>query len=141
MKRFEQYDAALAVLSQAADQDLTNEFVKSGIINKFHIQFELGWKLLKKMLAYEGMGVSASGSPRAILRESHRVFDFIDEDAWLSMLRDRNDTIHVYDEALANQLVERIVGDYIGAFEQLRDGLRARYGALLDEPDDVFDAR
>lgn len=141
MKRFEQYNAALAVLSGASGQDLTNEFIKSGVINKFHIQFELGWKLLKKMLAYEGEGSASSGSPRAVLRSSHRVFDFIDEEVWLCMLRDCNDTIHMYDEARANQLVERIVGSYIAEFERLRDGLWAQYGTLLTEPDDVFDAR
>lgn len=139
MRRFEQYDSALEVLSQAEDQDLTNEFIRSGVINKFHIQFELGWKLLKKMLAYEGESVSASGSPRTVLRESHQVFDFMDEETWLSMLHDRNDTIHMYDQGLADELVARIVSTYVGEFQRLRDGMRERYGALLDEPDDVFD--
>lgn len=141
MKRFEQYNSALAILSQAGNQDLSNEFVKSGVINKFHVQFELSWKLLKKLLAYEGSSSAASGSPRVILREAYRIFDFMDEELWLRMLRDRNDTIYMYDETLADQFVERIVGDYIGEFVRLRGGLRERYGSMLDESDDVFDAR
>ena len=44
----------LSVLLRAPKEDLSNEFIVSGIIDKFFIQFELGWKLLKEMLAYDG---------------------------------------------------------------------------------------
>ena len=38
MKRFEQYDAALAVPSRAFEQDLANEFVRSGVIYMLRFQ-------------------------------------------------------------------------------------------------------
>lgn len=44
----------LAVLRRAPQEDLENEFIISGSIDKFFIQFELGWKLLKELLAHEG---------------------------------------------------------------------------------------
>ena len=54
MKKLDHYRANLEVLSTAGQQDLENEFVIGGIIDKFMIQFELGWKVLKELLQYEG---------------------------------------------------------------------------------------
>ena len=33
---------------------MNNVFIISGIIDKFSLQFELGWKVLKELLKYEG---------------------------------------------------------------------------------------
>ena len=61
MKRFDQYLRHLEVLQRANQEDLENEFIISGIIDKFFIQFELGWKVLKQLLQYEGEGISQIG--------------------------------------------------------------------------------
>ena len=50
MKKFDNYVSNLAVLKTADREDLRNEFIVSGIIDKFYIQFELGWKVLKELL-------------------------------------------------------------------------------------------
>lgn len=138
MKKYENFASALANLEDAPNQDLNNDFVQSRLINKFNLQFELSWKLLKRLLEYEGATLAASGSPRAILKESYRFYDFIDEAAWLDMLRDRNTNVHIYDNKLAQDLIQRILNAYIPAFCQLRDGLMERYGELLMAPDDQF---
>lgn len=135
MRRYENYAAALDVLGQAPEQDLTNEFVQSGIIDKFSLQFELGWKLLKRLLAYEGEAAAATGSPRDILKAATALYDFMDEGTWLSMLRDRNNTAHAYDGDAAAALVATVLERYLPEFERLREGLLARYGSLLTEPD------
>ena len=54
MKKFDNYRKNLDVLRRSDQQDLNNEFIISGIIDKFSIQFELGWKVLKELLTYEG---------------------------------------------------------------------------------------
>ena len=131
MKRYEEFARHLEVLRQARAQDLTNEFIISGIIDKFFIQFELGWKLLKDLLRYEGLEVAASGSPRSIIKEAYRLYDFLDEDTWIRMLRARNDVTHIYNSALAQKLVGDILTQYIPAFRAVEMGLRERYGALL----------
>ncbi|VWL93817.1 Nucleotidyltransferase substrate binding protein like protein [Collinsella aerofaciens] len=138
MKKYENFVSALVNLEDAPNQDLNNDFVQSGLINKFNLQFELSWKLLKRLLEYEGATLAASGFPRAILKESYRFYDFIDEAAWLDMLRDRNTNVHIYDNKLAQDLIQRILNVYIPAFSQLRDGLMERYGELLLAPDDQF---
>ena len=98
MKKYENYVSALNSLRKAPEQDLGNDFIQSGIIDKFGLQFELGWKLFKALLAYEGDPVSASGSPRDVLKTAFQYYDFMDESLWLRMLRDRNDSAHIYDE-------------------------------------------
>ena len=106
---------------------MENEFIVSGIIDKFYVQFELGWKVLKELLKYEGRAEANTGSPREIIKAAYTVYDFIDETLWLSMLRERNDTAHMYDEEAALRLVRHILRDYIPAFVRMRDEIAARY--------------
>ena len=128
MKRYESYAAALEVLEKAPEQDLGNEFVLSGVVDKFSLQFELGWKLLKALLLYEGEAAAATGSPREIVKAAYALFDFMDEDLWLSMLRDRNTIAHMYDAAKARELADKVIDRYIPAFRQLQSVLMKRYG-------------
>lgn len=52
MKKFEHFKSNLKVLVTAENEDLSNEFIVGGIIDKFFVQFELGWKVLKELLSY-----------------------------------------------------------------------------------------
>lgn len=133
MRRYDAYVAALSVLSGAREQDLSNEFIVSGIIDKFSLQFELGWKTLKDLLRHEGVAQASSGSPRDIIKAAYRTFDFIDEDVWLEMLRDRNNIMHIYDGEEAQRLVQRILESYIPALEMLRFAIMGHYGDELDD--------
>ena len=102
MKKFDQYVSHLRILSRAFDEDLTNDFIVSGIIDKYYIQFELGWKVLKELLLY-------------------------DESVWLGMLRDRNDTTHIYNDKAARQLVNKVLDSYIREFQVLEMKIKERY--------------
>lgn len=53
MKKFEHFKSNLKVLVTAENEDLSNEFIVGGIIDKFFVQFELGWKVLKELLSYD----------------------------------------------------------------------------------------
>ncbi|MBD5161947.1 MAG: nucleotidyltransferase [Oscillibacter sp.] len=127
MKKFENYCSNLEALSRADQQDLENEFIIGGIIDKFKMQFELGWKVLKELLRYEGRSEANSGSPREILKTAFQVYDFIDEDVWISMLSDRNGMSHEYDGNAAQRLVQTIIASYIPAFCHVRDSIARRY--------------
>ena len=109
MKKFDYYCRHLQVLKSAEKEDLENEFIISGIIDKFFIQFELGWKVMKALLLYEGDSVGQTGSPRDVIKEAYRYFEFMDEEVWLKMLRERNDTTHIYDGNAAKELVQKIL--------------------------------
>ena len=133
MRKYENYASALSSLRSAPEQDLANEFVQSGVIDKFELQFELGWKLFKAVLAYEGDPVSATGSPRDVIKAAFQYYDFMDESLWLRMLRDRNDSAHIYDADRARRLVDTVIADYIPEFERVDEGLVRRYGDLLSD--------
>lgn len=49
-------------MNRAHLEDLNNDFIVSGIIDKFFVLFELGWKVLKELLKYEGRQEGNSGS-------------------------------------------------------------------------------
>ena len=131
MRKYENYCSNLRVLERANQEDLTNDFIVGGIIDKFFIQFELGWKVLKELLVYEGRSDFVAGSPRSVLKTSFAVWEFIEEEVWLSMLKDRNNMTHIYDSGEAERLAVQIITRYIPAFQKLESDLSAFYGAAL----------
>ena len=131
MKKFDNYVSHLRVLESADKESMDNEFIISGIIDKFSIQFELGWKVLKQLLAYEGSKASATGSPRGIIKEAYAVYPFFRGEVWLDMLKDRNDMTHIYDGNAAKELVNRILDIYIPQFQMLETELVCQYGDIL----------
>ena len=131
-EKFDNFISNLNVLEKAENEDLNNEFILSGIIVKFFIQFELSWKVLKELLRYEAKSAANSGSPREILKAAYSVYDFIDEDIWLEMLKSRNDMTHIYDGEAAKRLVDMILRKYIPAFEIMRKKIQEKYKDILD---------
>ena len=110
MKKFDNYKRNLAVLSHAGEQDLSNEFIIGGIIDKFSLQFELGWKVLKELLRYEGVAIAATGSPREILKAAY-----------------------MYDGAAAAELAGKVINEFIPAFQKLSDSIEEKYHGVLEE--------
>ena len=133
MKKFDNFISNLEILQKAENEDLKNEFIISGIIDKFFIQFELSWKVLKELLRYEGKSVANSGSPREILKAAYEVYDFIGEDVWLDMLKARNDMTHIYDGDAAKRLVNDILYRYIPEFVKLRGNIEEQYREILPQ--------
>lgn len=140
MKRFDQFCSNLSVLSKApkvlknaeGDPD-GEEFVISGIIDKFSIQFELGWKVMKELLKYEGRREASTGSPREIVKSAYAVFDFMDEEIWLSMLKTRNNLAHIYDGNEAKRLVSVIIAEYIPEFIRMKEYICRSYDDILNQ--------
>lgn len=133
MKKFDNFCGNLSILETAGAQDLSNEFIVSGIIDKFFIQFELGWKVLRELLQYEGVAAAKAGSPREIIKEAYRYYPCFEEDIWLSMLSQRNNMAHLYDGAAARELMHTVIEEYTPAFQQLKGYILDRYGDLLGE--------
>ena len=132
MKKFDNFISNLNILSKAQNEDLTNEFIISGIIDKFFIQFELGWKVLKELLRYEGKSIALTGSPREIIKAAYSIYDFLDEDIWLSMLKSRNDMTPIYNGEAARNLVQIIIESYIPAFISLKEHIMEKYENVLE---------
>lgn len=76
-----------------------------GTIQRFEFTFELCWKTLRRFLA--GQGVEAN-SPKAVLQQAYRLGWLADEEAWLTLLKDRNLSSHTYRESLALEIYQRV---------------------------------
>lgn len=136
MKKYENYISNLSILRKAENEDLGNEFIISGIIDKFMLQFELGWKVMKEFLRYEGSQIANTGSPREIIKAAYTIYaDYMDEDVWIHMLKSRNNMTHIYDGNAAKELVDVILKEYVPAFVKLQEGMEARYGDRILEID------
>jgi len=100
---------ALERLREALDEPVTTSLVVDGTIQRFEFVIELYWKTLKRLLADEGIQTE---TPRESLRAAYAAGWISDEALWLEMLRDRNLTSHIYDEAAARRIYERVQANF-----------------------------
>lgn len=116
------YSKALARLAEAAGQDAAgNDIIVDGTIQRFEFTFELGWKLVKSFLGYQGIECR---SPRACIKEAFQFGLVQDGDQWISMLEDRNRTSHLYDEQEARSIYEAIRTIYLPLLARLEQYFR-----------------
>ena len=128
VKKLDVFIKSLSILLKS-NRGTTDEIYRMGIIGQFHLTFELSWKALREILLLHGVSNIASGSPREIIKAGYQ-FNFLDDERiWLDMLK--RETIHIYNEALADELVNLICDDYIATFIKLRDELSRRQRELI----------
>jgi nucleotidyltransferase substrate binding protein (TIGR01987 family) len=94
-------DRLREALAVPSDQSLAVD----GTIQRFEFVIELCWKTLRRVLAFEGIDTT---TPREAVVQAFAIGLIDNETAWLDMLRDRNRAAHVYDEAMALALYQRI---------------------------------
>ncbi len=85
---------------------------RDGAIQRFEYSFELSWKTLKTVLEY--LGVEDCKSPRKAL-QAGLIQGFIntkDQEVWLKMLDDRNQTTHIYHEEVAISIFSHLFEYY-----------------------------
>lgn len=88
---------------------------RDAAIKRFELTFELAWKALQAAARAQGL---ICRSPRESLRMALRCGWLADEDTWLALMDDRNETVHTYDEAVADLVYQRLPG-YLRLFEEL----------------------
>lgn len=124
MKKFEQLKRQYQTLTGYLDEtDLSDKNI-SASVSDFDRLFEFSWKTLKAYL-YENLGIyeAKTGSPRGILKLAAAEDLLEDEQAWLSMLKDRNDDSHIYCKADAIVYMSRIAGSYLPVIGRLIEKL------------------
>jgi len=80
---------------------IANIAEKMGAVQAFEICYELSWKLMKKILATEGLEVN---SPRSVFRESAKSGLIDDPGRWFIYLEKRNITVHAYEASILDDL-------------------------------------
>lgn len=134
MKKMDNFLNCLDVLKQADFSLATeNEIYRTGIVGQFNLTFELAWKALQQVLRVHGVQEAETGSPREILQLGYKV-GFIEEaSVWLLMLKKRNLSVHLYNEAEIDELLILIRDKFIPAFGQLGKMLQQKLAEVEED--------
>ena len=103
-------------------QNIRNDTVRDGMIQRFEFTCELSWKTTREFLLDQGY--SEINSPKAVMREAYSYGLIKDDQEWIHLLNDRNLTAHLYDEKAAAEIYHRIVSHHVGCFSQLLEQLK-----------------
>lgn len=99
------------------------DFLRDATIQRFKLTIELFWKALKKILFHEKV---ESTTPRDVLSKSYQYGLINDQEVWLQMLDDRNNTSHAYKEKEAKIIFEHIK-EYLPIFQKTYLSLGKKY--------------
>lgn len=134
MKKFDNFKNSLNVLKKVDHNKTKNdEIYRTGVIGQFNLTFELAWKVLQAVLRASGVAEAENGSPREIVKLGFR-FGMIDEEKeWLNMLKDRNVSVHIYNEDAIDEVIDRIIESYIPAFDKFSDTMEEKVRDIESE--------
>ena len=128
MKKLDNFSNCLNSL-KGVDFEFANEndIYRTGVIGQFNLTFELAWKALQAVLREHGAEGADTGSPREILQLGYKLGFVEDSAVWLTMLKKRNASVHIYDEDKIDELLLLIRDSFTPAFivqeQQLREKL------------------
>lgn len=125
MRKYDVFVKCLNVLLES-NRETNDDIYRMGIIGQFHLTFELSWKALREVLLLHGVNKAGTGSPREIIKAGYEFHFLSDEKTWLDMLKRRNQSIHIYNDDIAEELVSLIFDKYMPTFTNLRDELARR---------------
>ena len=94
-----------------------------GVIQRFEFTFELLWKTLRIFLKEQGVDAK---TPKDCLKEAFRLGWLKEEQIFVQMLDDRNETSHVYEEKEAREIFARIKEKYVALIGSVADDLAQR---------------
>lgn len=118
MKKFDNFINSLKILKKAdVGRVEEDEIYRTGVIGQFNLTFELAWKALQAVLQLNGVAAAEIGAPREIVKLGYKYALVNDEPVWLAMLKDRNVSVHIYNEDAVLEIINRIINSYIPALE------------------------
>lgn len=133
MKKLDNFSYSIRILKKA---DFTrgpeDEIYRIGIIGQFNLTFELAWKALQQVLRVHGVFEAETGSPREILQLGYKIGFLGEDEIWLLMLKQRNLSVHIYNEAEINALLGLIRDEFIPAFVTLEQTLQEKLADMKD---------
>lgn len=112
IQRFENYNQALSNFLDTVNCIKTegiNKIYTMAIVQAFELAFELGWKVMKDNLEYNGI---IANSPRSVIKAAFANGIISDGQGWIDMMEARNKTVHTYKEEFAKNLCNDIINNY-----------------------------
>ena len=125
VQRLKSYCRALddlkSEVEMASDSELSL-LEKKGIIKSFEIVQELAWKMIKDF--FESIGEARILGSKDAFNLAFKMNLVSDENGTLlRTVESRNNTVHMYNQEIAEEIFREIVEEYYDAFEQLREAL------------------
>lgn len=121
IQRFNNWTNALEQLTKFIDTEQLDELQKQGLIKSFEYNHELAWKTQKDFL--EAQGVIDLFGAKNVAQEAFNKGLIQDGDVWIQMIKDRNLSVHTYNQDVAQKIVDNIINDYYHAFMALHKRL------------------
>lgn len=134
MKKLDNFSNCLNIL-KSADFEFANEndIYRTGVIGQFNLTFELAWKALQAVLREHGAEGADTGSPREILQLGYKLGFVKDSAVWLTMLKKRNTSVHIYDEDEIDEMLLLIRDSFTPAFIALEALLREKLNQAMSD--------
>ncbi len=123
-QRFENFERSYQTFSRILKIESPNEAERMGLVQAFEIVFELSWKTLKDYLTEQGF---QEKSPKGVLKLAFQNELIADGHHWMEALESRNETVHTYDDKMAEKLDKKIRGTYAPMIYALYERLKQEY--------------
>ena len=117
----------LAFAVERAKQGALDDLERDGLVQRFEFTFELAWKSLKEYM--EQQGVSDLRFPKQVLKEAYGAGIIDHDEIWIAMLYERNQSSHIFDEEVANQIAGQICRDFLPQLRALAEYYRSQENA------------
>ena len=122
-QRLQNYEKSYLLLERLLEVEEPTEGETMGIIQAFEVCFELAWHLLGDYLKAKGY---PDKSPRDILKQSFQDGLIGEGELWLRALQHRNQTTHLYNERLVQEIEASIRESYAGMLGALCRSFRKK---------------
>lgn len=94
----------------AAYRQDSSDIIRDGVIQRFEFCTELAWKATREYLLDQGY--TEINSPKSVMRRAYADGIISNDEAWIDLINDRNLTSHIYDDATAAQIFNKIQSTY-----------------------------
>lgn len=115
LQRLSNYRRALAQLTKFIDKGELNELEQQGLIKAFEFTHELAWNVMKDYFEYQGN--TAITESRDATREAFQKNLISDGEAWMGMIKSRNQSSHTYNKETADEISGLVVNSYFSLFK------------------------
>lgn len=109
---------------ESSDDEILDEMIKEGLIQRFEYTHELAWNVMKDYAEYQGN--PNIGGSRDASREAFQLKLITDGQVWMDMISSRNKTSHTYNEETANEIYDKILKEYYPAFIEFKNSMEEK---------------
>jgi nucleotidyltransferase substrate binding protein (TIGR01987 family) len=131
-QRLENFSKALSQLESAvmlSKQRKLSTLEEQGLIQAFEFTHELAWNLMRDYFYYQGNN-EITGS-RDATREAFKMGLVKNGEAWMEMIKSRNQSSHTYNQEVADEISEKIIASYFELFTEFE---RKMNSLIQDKP-------